>query len=236
MNPGLIETLQSQFNQMVNDQHRSPEFELYYSTPLTAKRVQFREQMRLHYIRNRRTCWAYVQARSPLDVQKVIWQHEQDELIRDERAGCDHYTLAVEQSRRLGVRDEEVANGEPPPLVRAALYAHIYLVSTLPWLGALVACHILERRNSGKIVKGGGASERWRQKLINEMGIAEERLPDSNVHVVADVDHAELVWQAIVKHIIDQLSYNVALEGAKESLAIDRAINAAYAHCMRQLH
>ncbi len=220
---GLAEKLDRQFNQMVNDQFRTPELQQYYSIRLTWKRALFREQQRMPYILNRRTCWAYVQARSPLDVKQVIWKHEKED------------TLAQRQARGLGLTEEEVVHAESPPMIRAALYAHIHLVSTLPWLGALAACHILERRNNSRAVEGGGASERWRRKLIDELGIPQDRLPDSNVHVIADVAHADLVWDAIVRHTVNEQAYAAALEEARESLLIDRAVSGAWGHYMQMI-
>ena len=39
------------------------------------------------------------------------------------------------------------------------------------WLTAYSASHMLERRNNGKIVKGGGMSFRVGKKFENELGI-----------------------------------------------------------------
>jgi len=99
----------------------------------------------------------------------------------------------------------------------------------------LAACHILERRNNSRAVEGGGASERWRRKLIDELGIPQDRLPDSNVHVIADVAHADLVWDAIVRHTVNEQAYAAALEGARESLLIDRAVSGAWGHYMQMI-
>jgi hypothetical protein len=229
----LAQKLDQRFNEMVNDQFKTPELQRYYCLPLTWKRALFREQQRMPYILGRRTCWAYVQAKSPLDVKQIIWKHEQEELIFDERAKSDHFTLAQRQARDLGVAESDIANAEAPPLIRAALYAHIHLVQNLPWLGALSACHILERRNNSRAVEGGGASERWRNKLMNELGIPQKQLPNDNVHVAADVDHADLIWGAIARHIVDEKSYDAALEGAKESLLVDRAVHGAWEYYLR---
>src|SRR5438445_13351779 len=117
-NLALAEELNRQFDQMVNDQFSTPELQHYFSIPLTWKRALFREQQRMPYILNRRTCWAYVQARSPLDVKQVIWKHEKEELIFDERAHSDHFTLAQRQARGLGLTEEEVVHAESPPMIR----------------------------------------------------------------------------------------------------------------------
>jgi hypothetical protein len=93
----------------------------------------------------------------------------------------------------------------------------------------------LERRNNSAIVQGGGMSKRWREKLINELHIAAETLISSNVHVVADVEHSDLIWDCIAGHVVDDVSYNTVLEGARESLEIDRAYRGALAYGIRQL-
>src|SRR5947209_11853432 len=59
--------------------------------------------------RNRRDCWGAVQCSSPLDVKRVIWKHESEELINDPRCGSDHYSLHVRRCMALGLTAEEIA-------------------------------------------------------------------------------------------------------------------------------
>jgi hypothetical protein len=70
---------------------------------------------------------------------------------------------------------------------------------------------------------------------MDELGIPQERLPDSNVHVMADVDHADLIWGAIAHHIVSEGAYETALEGAKESLLVDRAVKAGWWYYMQSI-
>jgi pyrroloquinoline quinone (PQQ) biosynthesis protein C len=234
-NPGLVESLGDKLDTFVNDQFNTPEFVALLGSPLSMESARWFATQTYFYTMNRRDCWAYVQARAPLDVKQAIWHHEQDELIHDQRGGADHITLTIKEAAVLGLKAEDVFASEPPPMVRAALYAWIHIASTLPWLASLTASHILERRNNSAIVKGGGMSKRWREKLIRELGIKADTLISSNVHVVADMEHSDLIWDAIARHVVDEVAYRQVLEGAQESLAIDRAYRGALAYSIRQL-
>jgi hypothetical protein len=60
-----------------------------------------------------------------------------------------------------------------------------------------------------------------------------ERLASTNVHVEADVDHADAIWDVIVPHITDEFAVRTALEGAAASYKIDAAYRAAVGHTLR---
>ena len=62
-----------------------------------------------------------------------------------------------------------------------------------------------------------------------------DHLASTNVHVEADVDHADSIWGAIVPHIADAAAYRTALEGAAASYKIDRAYRAATAYVLREV-
>ena len=120
-------------------------------------------------------------------------------------------------------------------MIRAALYAFLHIASTWPWLAALTASHFLERRNNPAILNGSGSTRRWRDKLVQELGIGEARTPSSNVHVVADEEHSDLIWGAIARHVADEQAYSTALDGARECAAIDRAYRGAIAYALRAI-
>jgi pyrroloquinoline quinone (PQQ) biosynthesis protein C len=233
--PELVASLRAQLDALVNEQFDTPEFVSLLRNPINMEAARWFACQTYFYTMNRRDCWAYVQARAPLDVKQAIWHHERDELIHDERGGADHITLTIKEAGVLGLKAEDVARSEPPPMVRAALYAWTLIASTRPWLASLTASHILERRNNSAIVKGGGMSKRWREKLIRELGIQADALISSNVHVVADTEHSDIIWDAIAGHVVDELAYNQVLEGARESLTIDRAYRGALAYHICQL-
>ena len=231
----LSNQLDRELTKMAIAQHESPEFQLLYSTPLTLERARIKAILTIYYGVNRRDCWGYVQARSPYEIKKTIWEHEKDELSFDPRGGSDHQTLQFKEAAAFGLTEEDVRRYALPPLIISAFYGWLHIAATFPWLGVLTAFHALERRNSNNIVPGGGISKRWRDKLINEAGVNRDHLASTNVHIEADVDHADSIWGAIVPHITDESAYRTALEGAAASYKIDRAYRAASAYVLREV-
>jgi hypothetical protein len=229
--------LEQELNALVNAQFSSREFALLYDTPLTLRRAHFYALQMKFYTLNRRDCWSFAAARAPLDVKQAIWHHEEDELIRDQRTGFDHIDMIDREARALGVTEEELANAKPAPLVRAACLAFSHLALTLPWLGSLLASHFLERRNNNALITTGkgGSSVRWRQRLVNELGIDPKKLISHNVHVVADEEHSDMIWKAITRHVVDEQSHEAALSGARDCAEIDRAMRASMAMGMRMI-
>jgi pyrroloquinoline quinone (PQQ) biosynthesis protein C len=228
--------LDRELTEMVNEQFDTPEFRLMFDTPLTMERARYFALQFVFYNVNRRDCWAYVQARAPLDVKQAIWKHEEDELIHDPRGGTDHITLMNREAVALGLSEQELAAAQPSPMIKAALLAFAYIASTLPWMSGLAASHFLERRNNNKLIKSGrGSTKRWRDRLITELGIDPAGLSSSNVHVVADEEHTDLIWASIRRHVTDEDSYKLALNGARESAQLDRAVRGAMASGMRMI-
>ena len=71
-----------------------------------ARAQQYSIQM-AYYVQNRRDCWGYVQGSAPLEIKKIIWQHEEDELIGQKSEGkTDHITLAVKEGEVFGLTAE----------------------------------------------------------------------------------------------------------------------------------
>ena len=163
----------------------------------------------------------------------MIWEHEKDELFHDPRGGSDHRALMSKEAIALGVSEAELAKATPSPLITASLMAFCHAASTLPWLGAMAACHFLERRNNGKLMKGGGFSARFREKMVRELKIDPSLLISSNVHVEADMDHSDSIWDSISMNVVDDYSYQTVLQGAQMNSVLDRAFRAVLAHEIR---
>jgi hypothetical protein len=232
---GLAARLDAELTTMAIAQFETPEFRLFFDTPLTLERARFVALQFLFYNDNRRECWAYVQARAPWDVKRAIWSHEEDELHFDPRAQSDHRVLLMKEARALGISEEEIRAVQPTPLVEATLRAFTHANATMPWLAGLVASHFLERRNNSELIPGGGYSKRFRDKLVRELGLPAETFVSNNVHVDADVDHSDAIWEAIAAAITDEYAYETARMGARTCATIDRAFRAALAHEMRAL-
>ncbi len=229
---GLVEKLDAELTVLANAQFETPEFVHMFSVPLTMERARFLALQFVLYNVNRRDCWGYVQGRAPWDVKRAIWEHEKDELYHDPRGGSDHRVLMAKEALVLGATEEQVANVKPTPLLEAANTGFIYLAMTLPWLSALTASHFLERRNNSDLMKGGGLSSRWRDRLVKELSIDPKTLISSNVHVIAEIDHSNDIWDAIANHVVDEESYQDVIDGAEACCVLDRAYRGALAHGM----
>lgn len=233
--PDSIAALNAELDEMANRQFETPEFRDLLALPLTLARARLLAINMAHYVRNRRDCWGYVQGAAPLDVKRLIWEHESDELINDPRAGMDHYTLATKEARVLGLTPEDIAHAEPIPGATACYYAWIHIAMTRPWLEAVTASSVLERRNSGAVVRGGGLSYRIRRKMIEELGIPEDQLINQSVHVQADLAHATLLDTVLERYVHTPEARAAVLRGARESFTIDRAYRGALAQALARI-
>ena len=70
---------------------------------------------------------------------------------------------------------------------------------------------------------------------MRELNIDRALLISTNVHVDADMDHSDSIWDAIARYVEDEFAYRTALEGAKACALADRAFRAAVAYEMRKL-
>ena len=231
----LVKELCATLDKMVNDQFDSIEFKNFLAVPLTLERGRFYVVQNALYTSNRRDCWGYVQGASPLEVKRVIWEHESDELINDPRAGMDHYALTVKQGEVIGLKPEDFEKAEVPSMVRACFHAWHHIAMHNHWLTAYTASHMLERRNSGKIVNGGGMSYRVGKKFENELGINLKRMISLDVHVVADMEHSENISEMFERYVKTSEDCDLVLKGAQESMAIDRAYRGALGYYMEQI-
>jgi len=232
----LVQDLCAELDQMVNDQFDSVEFKSFLAVPLTMERGRFYVVQNALYTSNRRDCWGYVQGGAPLEVKRVIWQHESDELINDPRAGMDHFNLSVKQGEVIGLKREDFDNAQVPAMVQACFHAWHHIAMRGHWLTGYAASHMLERRNNGKIVKGGGMSFRVGKKFENELGINLKRMISLDVHVVADTEHSANISEMFEKYVKTPEDCERVLEGARESMAIDRAYRGALGFYMDRIN
>jgi hypothetical protein len=214
-------------NAMVNEWYESPEIKRLLSVRLTPARIALRQLHITHFGNNRRDCWAAVSSKAPLDVKRAIWEHEKDELIFDERMGKAHVT----EDDLAGKKESDLVPG-----ARAAFYAWFHCAREKPWLEGLACSHILERRNNDRIVRGGTLTQRLVRRQIEELGIKEKDIDvGTRVHMYADVEHSELLDRVFERYVIDERSAQEVLDGARESLIIERAFHGAVATAMAEL-
>jgi hypothetical protein len=231
----IVAELTATLDGMVNEQFESTEFKRLLSLPLTLERGRFYIVQSALYTANRRDCWAYVQGSAPLAVKRMIWKHESDELINDPRANTDHYTLTVRQGEHIGLTPEDFANAELPPIARACFYAWCHIALRSHWLTAYASSHMLERRNNGNIVKGGGMSYRMGMKFQKELGISLKKMASLDLHTVADMAHSDEMSETFDRYVKTSEDRDRVLMGARESMAIDRAYRGGLAYYMEQM-
>ncbi len=147
----------------------------------------------------------------------------------------DHYTLGVKQGEVLGLGSADFEKAELPPMARAGFYAWWHIAIRSHWLTAYASSHMLERRNNGKIVRGGGMSFRMGKKFENELGIQLKKMVSLDVHVAADMDHSEKISEIFERYVRTPEDRALVLKGAREFMAIDRAYRGGLAYYMEQI-
>jgi pyrroloquinoline quinone (PQQ) biosynthesis protein C len=230
-----LNALRNELNRMANAQFDTPEFHRLFSVRFTLPRARFYIIHNAFYNKNRRDCWGFVLGAAPLDVKKLVWKHEEDELITDKRAGEDHYSLVVRQAAMIGVTAEEIEQAQPIPCVRAAQYAWLHIARNRPWLEAFTSSTMLERRNNGEIIPGGGLSARIAKRWVEDLGVSIDKAPSLKVHSVADVEHADMMWEVFERHAQTDEAQRAVLSAAHECMEIDRAYRGALADAMLAL-
>jgi hypothetical protein len=71
--------------------------------------------------------------------------------------------------------------------------------------------------------------------VVRELKLDRSLLISTNVHVDADMDHSDSIWDAICRYVTDDYSFRTALAGARLCALADRAFRAGLAHEMRQI-
>ncbi|MEX0804255.1 MAG: iron-containing redox enzyme family protein [Candidatus Binatia bacterium] len=207
---------------LANVQFESVPFKRLLNIRFSRQRAQQYSIQMAHYVKNRRDCWAYVQGSSPLDVKQIIWRHERDELIGNKNEGKpDHITLAVKEGEAFGLTAQAFDDTECIEGGAVCFSAWIRLAQR-PWLEALAASAILEIRNSAELIGGGSLSRRIGEILERDLGIPLKKQINNAEHVVMDVEHAHLLAQVARKHATTEADRLAIINGAKESLLVDR--------------
>ena len=229
---GSVEALEAEIDKLANHQFETPEYELLFSTRFTLPRARILAIHLAQFVRNRRDCWGYVSGGAPLDVKRVIWEHEGEELVRDPRVDTDHYTLITREAEALGLTAEDIENAELIPACVAACYGWLHLVKSSSWIEGFTMQGALEKRNSDAVMRGGGFTNRIRRKMIDELGIPQNQLVFLNTHVEADVEHPKMFGSVLARHADTREARVRVLQAAKETFILDRAHRGAIAQAM----
>ncbi|MFM1815140.1 MAG: hypothetical protein RLZ98_1835 [Pseudomonadota bacterium] len=218
-----LEALEQELVELANAQFDSAAYRRMFAAPYTQKGAQQFFMQHAQFNLNRRDCWGYVQARSPIDVKKLVWEHEEEELDGvPDRGGLNHYELAIKQGENLGLTPENYYSAPTLDGSLTAFYAWNYLATSGTWLEAFAASAALEFSNSDDIVKGGALSRRMALKLEKDLGIPVRKQDSNAEHMVAELEHATLLLKVAHMHAHTKEECNQILSGAKKSWAIDR--------------
>lgn len=217
-----LEKMWDELVRLCNAQFESPPFKRLLNIRFTQQRAQHYSIQMAFYVQNRRDCWGYVQGSAPLDIKRMIWRHEEDELIGRKAEGkIDHIALAVREGEVLGLSAAAFESAARLEGGEVCFSAWIRLAQR-PWLEAIAASAILEMRNSGELIEKGSLSRRIGVIFERDLGIPMKRQVNNAEHVVMDVEHAHLLMQVARKYAFTDSARAAIVRGARESLLIDR--------------
>jgi hypothetical protein len=205
-----------------NAQHETPQSKRMYTLRFTSERARYHTLQRAHWTLNRRDCWAFAQALAPMEVKKMVWAHEEDELAGSRARGIeDHYALRVRESALLGLTLEDFRNTPMHPGTRTSAYAWIHLCKDSHWLTSVAACCALEISNSSQWVEGGGGSYRMGKRYEEDLGIPFHKQVNAKEHAEVDVEHAHMLMQIARRYAITPEALDLLMQGLIESWDIE---------------
>lgn len=228
-----LKAFAKEVRKLANDQFASPQYKRVLSLPLNEKRAQVYTLQKAFWNLNRRDCWALAQGVVPMDVKKLIWEHEEDELAGNKTRGVeDHYSLQVRQSKEIHLTLEDFMNEKPREGTRTCNYAWLHLVRSSSWLTAVASCAALEVSNSSDWVDGGGMSYRMGKRFEADLGIPFHKQLNAAEHAEVDIVHGSLLMQVVERHATSQDKLDQVMTGLVESWQIDRVWKGQLAEMM----
>ncbi len=226
----------AEVRRLANAQFDSPQYRRMLALPLSQGRAQKYALQKGYWQLNRRDCWAFAQALSPMDVKALIWEHELDELSGNPERGVEnHYDLQVRQAATVGLTRADFENEKLADETLTCLYAWLHLSRSSPWLKSFAASAALEVSNSSSWVDGGGISYRWGKKQERELGIPFEKQVNAKEHAEVDVVHSNILTQVVERHCDTREKLALVLAGLNESWAIDRTWKGILADLMEAI-
>lgn len=231
-----IQKFAKEVRAFANAQYQTPGYKRILSMPLNMARARMYTLQKSFWNLNRRDCWAFAQGHAPMDVKKLIWEHEEDELAGNKSRGVeDHYSLQVRQSALIGLTPDDFRNERMLPGTRTCVYAYLHLVNCGHWLKAVSSCAALEVSNSGEWVDGGGMSYRMGKRFEKDLGIPFDKQLNAKEHAEVDVEHAHMLLQIAKRHGSLPGGLGWMMEGLVESWEIDQIWKGILADMMEQI-
>jgi hypothetical protein len=231
-----VQKFAKEVRELANALYETPGYRRILSMPLNLARARLYTLQKSHWNINRRDCWAFAQGHAPMDVKRLIWEHEEDELAGNKDRGVeDHYSLQVRQSALIGLTPDDFRNVRMRAGTRTCVYAYLHLVNSGHWLKAVSACAALEVSNSAEWVEGGGMSYRMGKRFEKDLGIPFEKQLNAKEHAEVDVEHAHMLLQIAKRHGSAPGALNWMMEGLVESWEIDQIWKGILADMMEEI-
>ncbi|HLY68011.1 MAG TPA: iron-containing redox enzyme family protein [Chloroflexota bacterium] len=215
------EQLRQDLTELANQQFESAEYRRLLAAHFTPDGARAFEVQRVHFVKNRRDCWGFVQGAAPLDVKRLIWTHEQEELM-GEGDVPDHVTLGIQEAEQVGLPAGDFERSRPTEVAQTCFWAWTHLAKSRSWLEAIAASSILEWVVSDEIINGGGIVRRLGMRMEQDLGLPFREQATNAVHVVADVEHSNLLLDVAGLHVRTDEERAAMVRGARDSLAIER--------------
>jgi len=221
---GKIRELEETLVELAIAQHKSEAFQRLFNAKFTKKGAQVYFLQHSLFNLNRRDCWGYVQGAAPMEVKRMVWDHEQGELAGDKDRGvADHYTLAVKQGASIGLSPNDFFSEEPMDVPFACFQGWLNVAKSCHWLEAAAASACLELDNAEDVIPTGCISRRIGEKLRDDLGIPMKKQYSNAEHVEADVEHGKLIIALARQYGDSQQARDLIISGTKKSFAIERA-------------
>ena len=215
--------LKDELIELANAQFSSPEYQRLFKAPFTREGAKAYWVQHAHFNLNRRDVWGFVQGHSPMDIKKMVWEHEEDELAGSrDRNVEDHFTLVIKQGKAFGLTAEDFWNTPQMDTTFACCQGWLNMARTLPWLEGFATASCLELSNNEELIRGGCISRRMGEKCRDELGVPMAKQYSNAEHVVADVEHGSMLLQVVDIHGTTEENRAQILSGAKKSWAIER--------------
>ncbi len=232
----LVDALQHEIVELTNQQFETQPLQRLFAVRFSKERARHYTAQMTFYVMNRRDCWGHVQGVAPLDVKRLIWEHESDELMGDRAQGKkDHIALAAEEGELFGLTAEDFAAMQPTDTAQACFWAWIHLAKSRPWLQALAASTVLEMTNSDAVIRGGGTARRMATRWETDLGVPVKRQVSHAEHLEADMAHAGMLFTVTERHVRTEHDKQLVLAGARETLAINRVFRGQLAAMLEGL-
>lgn len=225
-----VEELHKELEGMVHRLYQTPEFMVYNTVPITLARVKVVRLHRFHFSRARRDCWAAVQCTAPIDVKRLVWEHEGDELNPGRQLGTHNFWSSLDKAMKVtGLSAEEIYSAELIPGCKAALRAWLHLARDSSWLKAFSGTAVLE------MVKEGGTGAREHERYTDEVRRLFQGPGEASSGAPVAEERSDIMEVVLKRYAMSEGAQREVLEGVKDSLDFDRAFIGALVAVLEEI-